>query len=92
MNVIVDAFKTVIDTSPYERWFTQFGDSALLMYASSKVTTYQTSYITFNVYDSVFEQCMSYVVGFILKDPIIRTLFDKYVKQQFIIQVQICNR
>ena len=62
------------------------------MYASSKVATYQTSYITFNVYDSVFEQYMSHVVGFILKDSIIRTLLDKYVKQPLIIQDQICNR
>ena len=93
MNVIVvDAFKTVIVTSPYERWFTQFGDNTLLMYASSKVTTYQTTYITFNVYDSVFEQYMSHIVGLRLKDSIIRTLLDKYVKQQLIIPAQIYNR
>jgi len=92
LNVTVDVLKTTIVTSPYERWFTQFGDSSLLMYASSKATTYQTSYITFNVYDSVFEQGMSHIVGFILKDSIIRTLLDKYVKQPLIISVQICNR
>ena len=41
MNVIVDSiFKTAVTTSSYERWFTQFGDSALLMYASSKDETY----------------------------------------------------
>ena len=66
--IVVDAFKTVIVTSPYERWFKQFGDSVLLMYVSIKTTTYQTLYIIFNVYDSVFEQYMSHVVGFILKD------------------------